>query len=333
MNGEQSPELNALREFTARIGGDPLLTQASTGNSSLKLDGRLWIKASGRWMAHAMRDDAFVRLDLAQVRDCLRRDLDPAGRFPGASLETAMHAVMPDRAVIHVHSVDAIAWAVRQDAPACLAPRLDGLRWQWLPYTPSGLPLARQIECFLSRNAAANVFVLGNHGLVAGANTIGDLGRLLENVRCRLAVPSRPARPADYSVLSRICADSHWVLPDDDGVHCLSTDRISREILAKGLIYPCQAMFQGCYSAISPGDPQVRDSSRPFLLVENAGVLLNRSAGPVENAMLSGLARVLQRTAADAPIRYLRDSELAELSPQSLFRYRELAAMSVAGSK
>ncbi len=36
-------ELQSLLELTQRVGHDPLLTQASTGNSSAKLDGVLWI--------------------------------------------------------------------------------------------------------------------------------------------------------------------------------------------------------------------------------------------------------------------------------------------------
>src|SRR5882672_9780028 len=109
-------ELQPLLELTQRVGRDPLLTQASTGNSSAKLDGVLWIKASGRWMADAMRDDIFVPLDLAELlTQCLRRDLDPTERYPSASLETAMHAVLPHRVVFHVHCVNTIAWAVRND--------------------------------------------------------------------------------------------------------------------------------------------------------------------------------------------------------------------------
>jgi rhamnose utilization protein RhaD (predicted bifunctional aldolase and dehydrogenase) len=42
-------EIKPVRELSARIGSDPLLTQASTGNSSMKLDGAFWIKVSGRW--------------------------------------------------------------------------------------------------------------------------------------------------------------------------------------------------------------------------------------------------------------------------------------------
>ena len=122
-------ELRPLIELTQLVGSDPLLTQASTGNSSVKLDGVLWIKASGRWMADALRDDIFIPLDLAEVvTQCLRKGIDPAERYPHASLETAMHAAMPHRVVLHVHCVNTIAWAVRSDAPQQLQRRLEGLR-------------------------------------------------------------------------------------------------------------------------------------------------------------------------------------------------------------
>ena len=86
-------ELQELLEVTERVGSNPLLTQASTGNTSIKLDGVLWIKASGKWMADAIQDNILIPLNLVDVhRDCLRRDVDPAERYPGASLETAMHA-------------------------------------------------------------------------------------------------------------------------------------------------------------------------------------------------------------------------------------------------
>ena len=58
-------EFASLRDFSARVGGDPLLVQASNGNTSIKLDGILWIKASGKWLAHAMQEEMFVPLELA----------------------------------------------------------------------------------------------------------------------------------------------------------------------------------------------------------------------------------------------------------------------------
>src|SRR5581483_6997562 len=91
MNGRH--EVQRLLELTRRVGNDPLLTQGSTGNSSAKIDGVLWIKASGKWMADALRDDILIPLDLEEVRRCLRDGVDPAVRFPNASLETALHAL------------------------------------------------------------------------------------------------------------------------------------------------------------------------------------------------------------------------------------------------
>jgi rhamnose utilization protein RhaD (predicted bifunctional aldolase and dehydrogenase) len=155
-------ELARLRQLTARIGADPLLTQASTGNSSTKLDGVLWIKASGKWMVDAMDEDILIPLDLDEViRECLQQGVDPAGRYPGASIETAMHAVLPQRVVLHVHSVNTIAWAVRNDAAVQLQHQLDGLRWKWVSYVASGLPLSQAIEHSLFAYPDTDVFVLG----------------------------------------------------------------------------------------------------------------------------------------------------------------------------
>ena len=131
------PELSSLRELSALVGSDLLLTQASTGNSSIKLENILWIKTSGKWMADAIHEDIFIPLDLREVKECVKQKADPAELDVRASIETAMHAVMPHRVVLHIHSVDTIAWAVRQDAPVQLKYRLDGLLWQWISYVTS----------------------------------------------------------------------------------------------------------------------------------------------------------------------------------------------------
>ena len=127
MSAANQAELTRLRELSARIGSDPLLTQASTGNSSIKLEGVLWIKASGKWMADAVREDILIPLHLADVRERVMHKVDPADRYYGASIETAMHAVLPHRVALHVHCVNTIAWAVRQDAPVRLQRQMDGL--------------------------------------------------------------------------------------------------------------------------------------------------------------------------------------------------------------
>ena len=89
-----------------------------------------------------------------------------------------MHAVVPHRVVAHVHSVNTIAWAVRQDAESELAEKLSGLRWHWIPYVPSGRPLAEEMKKVADHRPDTDVFVLGNHGLVIcgeDCNVVEDL--------------------------------------------------------------------------------------------------------------------------------------------------------------
>jgi rhamnose utilization protein RhaD (predicted bifunctional aldolase and dehydrogenase) len=202
VSGTSQAELTSLRDLSARMGSDPLLTQASTGNSSIKLEGVLWIKASGKWMADAIHEDILIPLNLAEIKECVKRKVDPAERYARASIETAMHAVLPHRVVLHVHSVNTIAWAARQDAPVQLGRKLDGLPWQWIPYVPSGLPLAQEIDKALSASAETDLFVFSNHGLVIGGNDCDAIEELLSEVEHRPGDLSATATPG------RLCCAS-----------------------------------------------------------------------------------------------------------------------------
>jgi rhamnose utilization protein RhaD (predicted bifunctional aldolase and dehydrogenase) len=321
-------DLGPLLELAGRVGCDPLLTQASTGNISLKLDGALWIKASGKWLADASGGKILIPLDLAGVHASIWQNIDPAELYPNASIETAMHVTLPHPVVLHVHSVNTIAWAVREDAPLQLAARLDGLRWSWIPYVASGLPLAREIEKALSARPDTDVMILGNHGLVLGGKDCQAAEDLLAEVERRLAIPARVSQPADYVALEKIAVGSPWELPEDEAIHALATDPVARKILEGGFLYPCQAIFSDAatpelFQAVFKCDDQ--HVARPFLIVKDRGVVISRVMTPAETAMLSGLAQVVQRISPSTPLRYLTEAEVAEGSSTAAYRYRVLA--------
>lgn len=298
----QHSEIDCLLDASARIGVDPLLVQAGTGNTSVKVDGVLWIKASGKWLAHARHDELLVPLDLAAVRTCVRedRDLNGSSRINGSSLrpsiETFMHAVLPHRVVFHVHSVNTIAWAVRVDGPEQVAGRLAGLRWQWIPYVPSGRPLAVEIEKALTAAPESDVFVLANHGLVVCGQSCQEAEDLLKDVDQRLSVQPRAAPEPDFKQLER-AANGSWSIPESPSVHALGTDHVSGRIVSQGTLYPCQAIFFG-------------DNPSSFRIVEDAGIVVHKDITKTERAMLGGLVDVAQRLEASAPIAYLARSEV-----------------------
>jgi rhamnose utilization protein RhaD (predicted bifunctional aldolase and dehydrogenase) len=332
----QSSEIDALLSLSARIGRDRMLTQASNGNTSIKLDRVLWIKASGKWLSNSLQEDILVPLDLGLAKDCLRRKndlrsmrLDLSGRNLRPSIETAMHAVLSHPVVVHVHSVNSIAVAVRSDARQVLRRRLDGLQWEWVPYVRSGLPLAGAIERVVQDSPRTDVIVLGNHGLIVCGNDCERVEELLDEVEARLTLQSRRAPDFDDDFLRRLAQDSGWRLPENTAIHALATDAISRKIFSGGVLYPCQAIFLGgselsqyFYSGLysESSNKLSRRRRAPFVVVEDKGVLISDNIASAEFETLLGLVQVLQRVDDPSAIRYLTNGELKAVSKLGAYR-------------
>ncbi len=329
-------ELRALRDLSARLGSNRLLVQASSGNTSIKIDDLLWIKASGKWLIHADADDFLIPVRLARARRCLKESTaipETETKSPactGASIETAMHVVLPQKVVVHVHSVNTIAWAVREDGPKHLSERLRGFDWQWIPYTPSGPSLARSIEHVLSCFPKTNVLVLGNHGLVVCGSSCHSAERLLSEVEDCLAIEPRRPPEAHPALLMQTLSGPSWSLSECESVHALATDRISRRILSGGVLYPCQAIFlPGTVPsfAFSPLEELygVGERTTGPRLIDDEGVLCSEPMTRAEQEMLIGLAGVVQRIDASAPCRYLTASEVSDLLHGGSENYRRVA--------
>lgn len=331
-------DIQSLLRLSARIGHDPLLVHASSGNTSLKLNGTLWIKASGKWLANAEQEEILVPVGLAECQECLE-DGRPLPVNKGGScasslrpsIETFMHAVLPQRYVIHVHCVHTLAWAVRADAHIQLAERLSGLPWQWIPYVASGLPLARTIQLASLKRPSTGIFVLGNHGLVVCGDDCDSVDSLLGDVRRRLACHPRAVPTPKLSVLERIQRFSHWRLPDSETLHTFGTDAVSHRIIKRGILYPCQAIFLRptpalftIHQGLSEVTSQVHtlDASSPFIAIEGRGVLINQKITAAEYAVLSGLAEVVRRIESGAPLEYLKDHEVSGLLSADGHHYR-----------
>jgi len=334
-------EVVSLRDLSARVGSDPLLVQASNGNTSIKLDGILWIKASGKWLAHAMQEEMFLPLNLAEVKVAIENDAKIAPSYDSnkmlhPSIETAMHAILRHRVVIHVHSINAIAWAIRLDGPNQLKERLAGLYWQWIPYAASGIPLAREIEKSVASAPETDVLILGNHGLVVCGHDCDTAEKLLCEVEHRLAIAPRRFATPNATVLAMIARFSRWQFPDVDSLHALGTDAVSRKILRGGVLYPCQAIFLGQTMPLLP--PAVvlskfterlngKDTTPPFVAVEGSGVMLNEKITSAERATLLGLVQVTQRTEDSAGLRYLKEAEVTEILSRGAHGYKEPVVM------
>lgn len=320
-------ELDQLRALSARVGADPLLVQAAGGNTSLKDGSIMWIKASGTWLRDAASRDIFVPLDHAAILEGLRRgdpacesctafirnDLNTTGLRP--SIETTVHALMPQRVVVHVHCVNTIAWAIRADAEQRLSERLAAFDWAFVPYARPGLPLTGAI---LERlRPGVDVLVLGNHGLVVAAETSADAEALLDRVVAALRRPARPAAAVDHAALARACSGTAYGPAANEETHALATDRLA---LARGrdkVFYPDHVVFLGV------GVETDMSRNAPLVALPGLGVLIRKDARPAIEPMGRCLADVLRRVGEDDPLVALSAEDIDRLVNWDAEKYRQ----------
>ena len=60
-------DLTPLLRLSSKLGRNLDLVQAGGGNTSLKDNGTLWVKASGKWLVHAMDEEMFLPVPRADI--------------------------------------------------------------------------------------------------------------------------------------------------------------------------------------------------------------------------------------------------------------------------
>ncbi len=340
---ENLQELRALRVLSAKIGQDPALVQAAGGNTSIKQDGVLWIKASGTWLSQALERNIMVPVRLKPLLSALAAGNPAAEKAQGfvidaanpeglrPSIETTLHAALPQKVVVHAHCIETIAWSVRADGETALQGRLSTFDWAWIPYVRPGLPLARAIA--ERKTESTSVLVLANHGLVVAAETVAEAETLLMAVCDALREPARPMPGPDETALEAALDGTPYRLPRYRDTHAAAMDPLSCEIAAGGSLYPDHVIFlgSGC-TRLAPGETlgdllAARETSGDIapamLLMPGVGALLHESVSDSGEELARCLAQVTSRIGKDADIRYLTAEQDYELLNWDAEKYRK----------
>lgn len=313
-------DLFAFRAFSARLGRDPLQVQGPGGNTSIKDDDTLWIKASGTELADAETADIFVAVDrkaaLAEAHgqcgdgSCKTTVLDPA-RGLRPSIETTFHAALAWPVVAHTHSIATLAHGVAREGAAVAAAKLADLPFAIVPYAKPGLPLTREI---LARaRPETRVFLLENHGLICCGATVAETEALTQDVEQRLALP--PVQP-DLPAVGTPPAGHDWA-PES----WIARDALAATRALAGSYYPDHVVFLG--PALPRGVPA---DPRPACLIPGQGVALRHAATPAQRAMLRCLSDLLCRVPADWALRPIGPAAEAALLDWDAEKYRQALA-------
>ena len=212
--------MDKLIAFSRRYGSDPELTVAGGGNTSMKEKGVIYVKGSGAALG-TIDAGGFVALDLEKLLAITKKTYPAdekereaafladtlAARLPGQerrpSVETLLHALFPQRYVLHLHPnlVNGLTCAQKgQEWAARLFPGVP-----WVGEGRPGYTLAMALKDVVS--AGANTVLLQNHGVFFADNSAEQLDVMLndmlstleaairENYDPALDVPPTLARP------------------------------------------------------------------------------------------------------------------------------------------
>jgi rhamnose utilization protein RhaD (predicted bifunctional aldolase and dehydrogenase)/NAD(P)-dependent dehydrogenase (short-subunit alcohol dehydrogenase family) len=206
------PLLDDLVHLSHRIGQDPRLVQPGGGNTSIKVDGTLLVKGSGTDL-RTIGPEGFTRLDLARLAGLRHADTMTDAemmRFmatcmvaegPVPSVETPLHALLPQRVIAHTHDVATMSLTNVADGTAerLVAELFEG-SIVYVPYVRPGFPLARAVAGLADRIPPhAEGLALAHHGLVVWgedpASCRDRLVRIVGRIDEYLAAARRGRRP------------------------------------------------------------------------------------------------------------------------------------------
>ncbi|MEZ5958558.1 MAG: class II aldolase/adducin family protein [Hyphomonadaceae bacterium] len=333
--------LSELAAATAAIGADEDLIQGAGGNTSLKIAGTLWVKASGAWMRDALVSDMFVPTPLAQMREAAlygdqseldrlaRSCVSPNGARP--SIEACLHAIMPHPVVVHAHAVNATVCAVLSDGRARFEQAMDeaGIAGQFASYVKPGVALAGEVVRLMSEHGRADAILLQNHGIVIGAASAAAAVELLMRVEAALGFAARPTSANEDRPTGTHESEAYEAAPEHGFAAC---DAFLHAALTRAPLTPDQVVFLGgAPGSIMPGErcdeaaARARDLTglTPVLLYSRQhGAFRRRQLTPGEAAMSRALAAIARRIPEGAPVVGLSQAAAHELANWDAEKYR-----------
>lgn len=195
--------LTELISLSRRYGVNPEFVLAGGGNTSLKDENILYVKASGHSLASIDRQ-GFVAMDMQKLQnvwikeypadkdkreDAVLADMMEArleGETSRPSVEALLHGLLPQKYVVHLHPalVNGLTCSVKGEE---YTDKIFGKKALWIPLVNPGYILAKIVRDKLidyrSRFGADPDFILlQNHGIFVGGDTPDDIDTIYNSV-------------------------------------------------------------------------------------------------------------------------------------------------------
>jgi len=326
-----------LIHLSAFLGSNIDLVQGGGGNTSVKIEGKLFVKASGFWLSDAGKKNIFTSVEIKNVIKEIKEKctgststeiLLEKNNLLRPSIETTMHILMPHRFVVHFHSVNVLAYAILKDGYKKIQKKLSGIKFSWIPYVKPGILLTRKMYNIV--NLKADVIILGNHGIIIGGDTKHEVMHLLSEIENRLKIKPRVVNISNLNKMSALLDDSNYKLPKYKFSHSLAFDDVALNHIKNLPLYPDHVIFIGSSSIPILSIKEFLNYSACYdtnkknnvIVIKDVGVVVREDFSQSGEDMLHCLNNVLLRVGLNDKLNYLTKEEINELIDWEPEKYR-----------
>lgn len=321
---------DSISQFCAELGQDRLLVQGAGGNVSWKDGDTLWIKGSGAWLANAKVANIFVPVDLKKLISSLSRgdfsvtpqlittsDLRP-------SIETILHALMPQKIVIHLHAINPLAYLVLQDAKIKIEEISRALPWKsaFIEYFKPGAKLAEAINVAMKAQNSIQICFLKNHGIVIGGDSILEVRSILGDLLKASSNMLGPKLIQNSSMLPEVPKEVDGVyrpIEDVDVQQLAQNALLFNRLHSDWVLYPDHAVFLGPKAFIFDDWDSFFMALHSFdlppelVFIREKGVFVTRSFSLLKEIQLRCYLEILVRVSHEDIVCPLESGDVSEL--------------------
>ena len=334
-NSSIEEDLKKFKEVSFKLGSDKNLVQAAGGNTSMKINNSMFIKASGTWLQDSLEKDIFVEVNLKSIQNKIQNEIDDnyvdditSNNNLRPSVETSFHALINYKYVLHVHSTSTIANAVYLNSEKLLKEQL-GQEIACVPYARPGFPLTLLIKKHI--NVDTQIIILENHGLIIAGDNLEKTHDLLIDIHNKLDVIFNKDYPI-YAGNKNIEISGYTQKNDEKYKIFQTSNHKLLEIFSKSL-YPDHVIFLG------PGVPLFKSSENlkkfifetqekginppPFIILEKYGLYESHQCVAAAREMIDCFVEVLIRINLGNEIKSLSKNQEDELLNWDAEKYRQ----------
>ena len=334
-NSFTESEISKFKEVSYKLGKNPSLVQAAGGNTSIKSDESMLIKASGTWLINSLNKDIFVEVNLPSINQKISNEHDDSFEEDiisknnlRPSLETSFHALINYKYVLHVHSTATIANAISSDSKNELEKQINE-DFIFVPYYRPGFTLTMGIKKLIKPEI--KIFILENHGLIVAGDDIEETYNLLLNIHNKLD-KTRNNKFTNLEVTEGLEIDNYRLKNSEKYRLFMSPDENLYSLFSKSF-YPDHVIFLG------PGIPTFVEKSQaekfignlkiknlplpPYFIIKNKGLFENSSAIPAAKEMIDCFLEVLLKVDLSNSLKFLSSEQENELLNWDVEKYRQ----------